>query len=366
MVDFSRAFFFEDFEVSEHFSHGNCFLGRCISKLVAALGHNPRRAEFLPFVFEGKRYQGKLLGQMIWTREIDFESARTQMECGWPCLAPYGALSGINPNLNAPVLQALAAFQQGSSQLLFAEPCPLKFFRMEQGLKAGDELVAGEHEGASAAAAELVGAELGHEFVGLTPLNLEDLFDDEAINDRRGKTPDLGDNVGQAVKPGELWRQGRTSAATTREGYVLGEPSLRSVGRDSFSRNCSEDVSARSGSITREVTSYNVRYGVLPCFGTFSTILFRMPLNPGKPPWSPQNLRENPEIVVVDVSWLDRFLASASVCGPLSAPFGDPRGGDINDDELNDVQPYPVELCPESRRRAEGISPLSRRGPLGD
>jgi hypothetical protein len=83
---------------------------------------------------------------------------------------------------------------------------------MDQGLKPGGELVAGEHEGAPAAAAELVGAELGHEFVGLAALNLEDLFDDGAINDRGGKTPDLGDNVGQAVKPGELWRQGRTSA----------------------------------------------------------------------------------------------------------------------------------------------------------
>ena len=55
-----------------------------------------------------------------------------------------------------------------------------------------------------------MGAELGHEFVGLTSLNLEDLFDDGSIDDRAGKTLDLGDNVGQAVKPGELWRQGRT------------------------------------------------------------------------------------------------------------------------------------------------------------
>ena len=35
-----------------------------------------------------------------------------------------------------------------------------------------------------------------------------------------GKTLDLGDNVGQAVKPGELWRQGRTSAATGLEGVM--------------------------------------------------------------------------------------------------------------------------------------------------
>ena len=94
--------------------------------------------------------------------------------------------------LNAPVLQALAAFQQGSSQLLFPEPCSLKFLSVEEGLKLGDELVACEHEGASAAAAELVGAELGHEFVGLASLNLENLFDDGAIDDRGGKTLDLG------------------------------------------------------------------------------------------------------------------------------------------------------------------------------
>jgi hypothetical protein len=118
------------------------------------------------------------------------------------------------------VLEALAAFQQGSSQLLFAEPRSLKFFSVDEGLKAGDELVACEHKGASATAAELVGTELGHEFVGLTPLNLEDLFNDGAIKDRGGKTLDLGDNVGQAVKPGELWRQDRTSAATDPEGVM--------------------------------------------------------------------------------------------------------------------------------------------------
>jgi len=210
-VEFSLAFFFEDFEVSEHFSHGNCFLGSCCSRLEVALG-NPRRAEFLPFVFEGNRDQGKLLGQVIWTREVYLESARTQLKGRWPCLAALGSLSGINPYLNAPVLQALAAFQQGSSQLLFPEPCSLKFLSVEQGLKPGDELVASEHKSASASAAELVGAELGHEFVGLASLNLEDLFDNGAIDDRGGKTLDLSDNVGQAVKPGELWRQDRTSA----------------------------------------------------------------------------------------------------------------------------------------------------------
>jgi len=64
----------------------------------------------------------------------------------------------------------------------------------------------------------MVGAELGHEFVGLTPLKLKDLFDDGAINNRGGKMFDLGDNVGQAVKPGELWRQGRTSARRAWKG----------------------------------------------------------------------------------------------------------------------------------------------------
>jgi len=91
---------------------------------------------------------------------------------------------------------------------------------VDEGLKPGDELVAYEHEGASAAAAELVCAELGHEFVGLTPLNLEDLFDNGAIDDRGGKTLDLSDNVGQAVKPCELWRQDRTSAATDPGGVM--------------------------------------------------------------------------------------------------------------------------------------------------
>jgi hypothetical protein len=36
-------------------------------------------------------------------------------------------------------------------------------------------------------AAELVGAELGHEFVGLTPLKLEDLFDDGAIDNKEAR-----------------------------------------------------------------------------------------------------------------------------------------------------------------------------------
>ena len=220
LVQFSLALFFEDFEVSEHFSHGNCFLGRCSSRLEVALGNNPRRAEFLPFVFEGNRDQGKLLCQVIWTREVYLESARTQLKGRWPCLAALGSLSGINPYLNAPVLQALAAFQQGSSQLLFPEPRSLKFFGVDQGLQLGDEIIAGEDEGASATAAELVGAELGHEFVGLTSLNLENLLDHGAVDDGAGKICDLLDDSWQAVKPGELWRQDRTSAATDPEGVM--------------------------------------------------------------------------------------------------------------------------------------------------
>jgi len=87
-------------------------------------------------------------------------------------------------------------------------------------------LVAYEREGSAATAAKLVGAELGHEFVGLTPLNLEDLFDDGAIDHRGGKTLECSDDVGQPVKPGELWRQGRTSAVTTRKGlmYLVSRP----------------------------------------------------------------------------------------------------------------------------------------------
>jgi hypothetical protein len=77
---------------------------------------------------------------------------------------------------------------------------------------------------------------------------------------------------------------------------VLGEPSLSCVRRDSFTRNLFEDVSARSGTGTREVTSYNASYGVLPCFLTFCRFLFRMTLNPGKRPAGPPKSRENPEI----------------------------------------------------------------------
>ena len=71
--------------------------------------------------------------------------------------------------------------------------------------------------------------------------------------------------------------------------------------------------------------------------------------NPEKPGMLTPQSGENPEIIVDDVSWADRFLASSSLGGPLSAPFGDPQGGDINNDDLKDVQPYPVELWPETR-----------------
>lgn len=91
---------------------------------------------------------------------------------------------------------------------------------MDEGLKLSAEFVAREHEGASATAAELVGAELGHEFVGLTSLNLENLLDHGTVDDGAGKICDLLDDSWQAVKPGELWRQGRTSAATGLEGVM--------------------------------------------------------------------------------------------------------------------------------------------------
>jgi hypothetical protein len=90
----------------------------------------------------------------------------------------------------------------------FPEPCSLKFLSLDEGLKRNDELVASEHGGASATAAELVGAELGHKLVGLSPLNLEDLFGDGAFDDGEGESLDWGGNVGQTVKPGELWRLG--------------------------------------------------------------------------------------------------------------------------------------------------------------
>ena len=126
---------------------------------------------------------------------------------------------------------------------------------------------------------------------------------------------------------------------------MLGEPSLRCVRRDSFSRNLFEDVSARSGTVTREVTTYNAAYGVLPCFLTFCRFLCRMHLNPERRPTGPPKSGENPEIVVDDVSFTGRFLASSSLFSSRSAPFGLPRETTM-DDELRDVQPYLVQPDP--------------------
>ena len=155
----------------------------------------------------------------------------------------------------------------------------------------------------------------------------------------------------------------------TRTSWVVSQQSRcalqrcagRCVRRDDFSRNLFEEVSARSGTRTREVTSYNASYGVLPCFWTFCTFLFRMHLNPGKRPAGPPKSGGNPEIVVVDVSLAGRFLASTSLVATMSAPFGLRLSQETAmDDPLENVQPYPVELRPE--RRGEGNSPLSRRG----
>jgi hypothetical protein len=123
-----------------------------------------------------------------------------------------GSAVGDQPVSQRACASSACGFRAGQWPTSVSGAVLAQILRCGGGLKPGDELVAGEHEGASAAAAELVGAELGREFVGLTSLNLEDLFDDGAIDDRGGKTLDLGDHVGQAVKPGELWRQGRTSA----------------------------------------------------------------------------------------------------------------------------------------------------------
>jgi len=84
-----------------------------------------------------------------------------------------------------------------------------------------------------------------------------------------------------------------------------------------------------------------------------------------RPAGSPKS-GENPEIVVVDVSFgggVSCFRRLWLV--PMSPAFGLHRET-IMDDDRKDVQPYPVELWPESGRRGEGNSPLSQSGgPLG-
>jgi hypothetical protein len=89
-----------------------------------------------------------------------------------------------------------------------------------------------------------------------------------------------------------------------------------------------------------------------------------MHLNPEKPPTGPPKSGETKQ-VVVDVAPKGRFLASTPLAGTMSVAFGLHRETIMGDD-LKHVQPYPVGLWPESGRRGEGNSPLSRRGgPLG-
>src|SRR5271156_3019443 len=92
-------------------------------------------------------------------------------------------------------------------------------------------------------------------------------------------------------------------------------------------------------------------------FPTFSSFLFRMRLNPEKRPAGLPKSGKKPEIVV-DGAPGGRSPDSTPLGCAMSAPFGDPRGGDINNHDLKDVQSYPVELWPESRRRGEGNSPF--------
>ena len=80
------------------------------------------------------------------------------------------------------------------------------------------------------------------------------------------------------------------------------------------SRNLFEVVSARSGTIAKQVTTYNASYGVLPCFLTFCRFLFRMRLNPEKRPAGPPKSGENPEIVD-DVALRERFPPAAPLAG---------------------------------------------------
>jgi hypothetical protein len=102
-------------------------------------------------------------------------------------------------------------------------------------------------------------------------------------------------------------------------------------------------------------------------FGHFPRFFFRMHLNPEKRLTGPQDRGKSQKLR------RRRFLGGGVSCFPrlwlvpMSPAFGLHRetimDDELKDDDLKkDVQPYPVELWPESERRGEGNSPLSRRG----
>lgn len=88
---------------------------------------------------------------------------------------------------------------------------------------------------------------------------------------------------------------------------VLGELFLRCVRRDSFSRNLSEDVSARSGTVTSYNAPYNAPYGVLPSFPTFFACLLILRTEIPETRRPTPHPAKNPETVVVDVCFAGRF-----------------------------------------------------------